>query len=64
MYKQSLIGKDPNMFQLAGAVKADWLRACNAARVRPMTHNEIDDILDVRTRWDRKVYGKSFKPVL
>lgn len=23
MYKQSLIGKDPNLFQLAGAVKAD-----------------------------------------
>lgn len=64
IYKQSLIGKDPNMFQLAGAIKADWLRACNAARIRPMSHNEIDDILDVRTRWDRKQYGKSFKPVL
>jgi hypothetical protein len=24
----------------------------------------FDDILDVRTRWDRKFYGKSFKPVL
>jgi hypothetical protein len=56
--------KDGNTFQLATALKADWLRACNAARVRPMTHNEMDDILDVRTRWDRKFYGKSFKPVL
>jgi hypothetical protein len=56
--------KDGNTFQLAAALKADWLRACNAARVRPMTHNEMDDILDVRTRWDRKFYGKSFKPVL
>ena len=64
LYKQSLVMKDGNAFQLAGALKADWLRACNAARVRPMTQNEIDDILDVRTRWDRKVYGKSFKPVL
>lgn len=23
IYKQSLIGKDPNMFQLAGSIKAD-----------------------------------------
>jgi hypothetical protein len=59
-----LVMKDGNTFQLAGALKADWLRACNAARVRHMTQNEIDDILDVRTRWDRKIYGKSFKPVL
>lgn len=64
LYKQSLIGKDPNIFQLAGALKSDWLRACNAARIRSMTHNEMDDILDVRTRWDRKFYGRSFKPVL
>lgn len=64
LYKQSLVMKDGNTFQLANALKADWLRACNAARVRPMTHNEIDDVLDVRTRWDRKFYGKSFKPVL
>lgn len=64
LYRQSLINKDGNTFQLASALKADWLRACNAARVRPMTQNEMDDILDVRTRWDRKMYGKSFKPVL
>lgn len=64
IYKQSLLGKDPNMFQLATALKSDWLRACNAARVRPMTQNEFDDVLDVKTRWDRKFYGKSFKPVL
>lgn len=64
LYKKSLVMRDANTFQLAGALKADWLRACNAARVRPMTHNEMDDILDVRTRWDRKFYGRSFKPVL
>lgn len=64
LYKKSLVMRDGNTFQLANALRSDWLRACNAARIRPMTHNEMDDILDVRTRWDRKQYGKSFKPVL
>ena len=64
LYKKSLVLRDGNTFQLASALKSDWLRACNSARVRSMTQNEMDDILDVKTRWDRKVYGKSFKPVL
>lgn len=64
LYKKSLMVRDANIFQFASALKSDWLRACNAARVRPMSQNEFDDILDVRTRWDRKQYGKSFKPVL
>jgi hypothetical protein len=59
-----LMVRDANIFQFASALKSDWLRACNAARIRPMSQNEFDDILDVRTRWDRKQYGKSFKPVL
>lgn len=64
LYKKSLVMRDGNTFQLASALKVDWLRACNAARIRPMSQNEMNDILDVRTRWDRKQYGKSFKPVL
>lgn len=64
LYKKSLMVRDANIFQFASALKSDWLRACNAARIRPMSQNEFDDILDVRTRWDRKQYGKSFKPVL
>lgn len=65
IYKQSLIRKDGNLFQLAAAVKADWLRLCNAARIPThLTQNEINDVLDVKTRWDRKMYGKSYHPIL
>lgn len=36
---------------------------CNDARVPEyMSQNEINDILDVHTRWDRKQYGRSKKP--
>ena len=41
------------------------MKACTAARIPDMfTQNDMDAILDVKTRWDRKQYGKSFKPIL
>lgn len=65
IYKKSLLKKDGNLFNLATSVKNDWLRFCNAARIpEHITQNEINDVLDVKTRWDRKSYGKTFKPML
>lgn len=62
MYKQSLVLKNGNILQMAQVLKADWLRACNDARVPTyISQNEMNDILDVFTRWDRKSYGKSYK---
>lgn len=65
LYKKSLVLKDANSVQLASLLKQDWLRLCNSARIPVhLTQNEINDVLDVKHRWDRKVYGKSFKPLL
>ena len=65
MYKSALVKKDGNLLQLANAMKVDWLRLCNAARMPiHLTQNEMNDVLNVKTRWDRKVYGKSFKPII
>lgn len=64
-YKRSLILKDGNLMQLAAVLKQDWLRACNSARIpNQLSQNDLNDVLDVKTRWDRKQYGKSFKPIL
>lgn len=65
MYKQSLMQKNPNMVQLAATLEARWLKLCNAARTPIyISQNEMDDILDARSRWDRKMYGKSYKPIM
>lgn len=65
IYKKSLIQKDGNLFQLAAAVKNDWLRLCNSARIPThLSQNDMNDVLDVKTRWDRKMYGKSYHPIL
>jgi hypothetical protein len=63
-YKEGLMKKDGNIINLANTMKADWLRACNAARVSDhLTQNDMDAILDVKYSSDRKRYGKSYKPI-
>lgn len=65
LYKKSLIQRDGNLFQMATAVKADWLRLCNSARIPDhLTQNDLNDVLEVKTCWNRKMYGKSFHPIL
>jgi hypothetical protein len=59
-----LVKKDSNLIQLANTIKSDWLQMCNAARIPDhLSQNDMDAILDVRVRWDRKMYGKSFKSI-
>ena len=64
IYIKRVLLRDSNSFQIAQAVKQEWLRACSDARVpEHISQNEMNEILDARTRWDRKQYKKSFKPV-
>ena len=64
LYRDGIMTKDSGLIQLANAVKADWLQLCNAARIPDhLSQNDMDAILDVRVRWDRKMYGKSFKSI-
>lgn len=65
IYKKSLIQRDGNLFQLAATVKNDWLRLCNSARIPShLSQNELNDVLDVKTCWNRKMYNKSFHVLL
>ena len=65
LYKEGIRKRDGNIIKLAQVVQQDWLRLCNAARIpEHFTQNDMDRILDVKVRWDRKQYGKSLKPIL
>ena len=65
LYKEGIRKRDGNLIQLAQTIKADWLQLCNSARVpEHFSQNDMDRILDVKVRWDRKAYGKSLKPIL
>lgn len=63
-YKEGLKRKDSGFIQLAQSLNADWLKLCNSARIPDhLSQNDMNAILDVKTRWDRKQYGKSLEPM-
>lgn len=61
--KQGIIARNQNLLQMAEGIRADWLRYCDAARVdEHISQNEMNEILDAKSSWDRKIYNKSYKP--
>lgn len=64
--KEGIRKRDGDLVKLAQSIYTqDWLPACNAARIpEHFSQNDMDRILDVVVRWDRKQYGKSMKPIL
>ena len=64
-YKKALATRDKGLMEFSQLAKNDWMKACTAARIPELLNqNDMDAILDVKTRWDRKVYGKSFKSII
>lgn len=64
MFKKALVTKDQATMQLSQILKQEWLKLCTQARVPDyLNQNEMDEILNVATSWDRKRFGKSFKPI-
>jgi hypothetical protein len=50
--------------QLAQLLDVKWKNLCTQSRVPDyINQNEMDEILNVSTSWDRKRFGKSFKPI-
>ena len=63
-YKQARLTKDQFTFQLSQVSEQKWKSLCTQARVADyLNQNEMDEILNVATSWDRKRFGKSFKPI-
>lgn len=63
-FKRALVSRSGDVMNLAGVLKADWLKLCTQARVPEyLNQNQMDEILNVSLSWDRKRYGKSFKPI-
>ncbi len=64
-YKEAIKTNNKNLMQMALDLKQSWLFHCDQARVAEyVSQDEMNKILDTQTSWNRKVYGKSFKPVM
>lgn len=50
---------------IATTLKQEWVIKCDQARTPEyINQNEMDQILDAKTNWNRKVFRKSLKPIL
>lgn len=64
LFKEALKTKDNATLQLSQMLEQKWLKACTQARIpEHINQNEMDEILNVAASWDRKRFGKSFKPI-
>lgn len=64
MFKKALISRDSASMQFAQLLEQKWLKLCTQARLPDyINQNEMDEILNVGVSWDRKRFGRSFKPI-
>lgn len=62
--KEARITRDKSTMELALYMEQKWKKACTQARIPDyINQNEFDEILNVSSSWDRKRFGKSFKPI-
>ena len=64
LYKEGIKKRNPDILKMTQLLKDDWLRKSNAARIpEHLSQNDMDQILDAKSSWNRKGYGKAFKPI-
>lgn len=63
-FKEGLMTNNTAIIQVADRLLQMWNQQCDAARVSDrLTQNDVDEILDARTSWNRKIYRKSYKVI-
>ena len=59
-FKEGLQTSNANISNQAIQLYNIWSKQCDQARVSYLNQN---DILDIKSSWDRKSYGKTYKPI-
>lgn len=49
--------------QTAQLLEQRWIKLCDAARVSKLNQNDMNEILDAKSSWGRKIFNKSYKPI-
>lgn len=63
-FKEGFSTNNGNIIQMAQLLEQKWIQLKQKAR-QPiyLTQNDMNEILDARTSWNRKLFDKSYKPV-
>ena len=52
---------NPQALQKMQVLQAQWQKFCDAARVGYLNQNDMNQILDAKSSWNRKTFNKSYK---
>lgn len=62
-FKEGLKTNNPNIMQQSEMLNNMWLKQCDQARVTYLNQNDMNQIIQIQSSWDRANYSKSFKPI-
>ena len=62
-FKEGLTKNNGDLLKLASVLEGRWHKQCNQARVKQLSQNDFDAILEVGSSWDRKRFGFGYKPL-
>lgn len=63
-FKEGLKTNNPNIVRLSQELERKWYKYCDAARVPEyIDQNDMNEILDAKSSWNRKIFNKSYKPI-
>ena len=60
-FKEGLKTNNGDKIKLSQMLEARWNKQCDQARVKHLSQNDFDQILEVSTSWDRKRFSKGYK---
>lgn len=60
-FKEGWATNNSQILQMAQMLEQKWLKLCDAARVHYLNQNDMDQVLDAKSSWNRKQFGKSYK---
>lgn len=63
-YKEGIATNNTTIISVANTLKAQWMIQCDQARVTEyLNQNQMDQILDAKSNWNRKIHNKSYKAI-
>ena len=63
-FKEGMKTNNQGSLKLAEILENKWKVRCDQARCAYIpSQNDMDEILDAKTSWNRKLYGKTYKPI-
>ena len=63
-YKEGIATNNATIISVANTLKSQWITQCDQARVTEyLNQNQMDQILDAKSNWNRKIHNKSYKPI-